>query len=525
MDEEFTKLGGVRGLADEASSSDAPEVPEDPNLQAYPECKLGHSFFCCYSLTSKVPAGNYPAWSCNLPENPPYSYGLSVYNPFYQPIDDAEIAFENPVGPHLGSLTMGKQTSFSLENHQQAGCVRLQVPAQGTQQVTRSSTVGGLITFQNRIMLQTVGHIFEDPLEATHGLVSPGSILLEDEDDDFEITGWSDTEDDNDEADLVEVTSRGSSSPPSKSESSEESDTVGVDTSTVISGNGLAAHVAEFQNRSQSFAASSLHQPIQTILNTNGNVFTGEIVMFSQEEDIALVEVTRATIQQSGLGVYEPNAVPLETFEDHVAFGPQDAAIKVPSSETGTIGGRLSGTVSLFCPPGSRKLLEVYTAELYHPLRPGDCGALIRDAVSNKIYGHVIAGSPSGLVIIVPSHRAFQKALDTLSDRSNVFHHSYLGFDMSATSPLYEQSVSGLQYDPYLIQVQGSQYNEPWQPLSGAQSCVDPLVPSPSGPGLAYPVYPSDLAETTPHSPPPVKGSKGRRNLRSSSNRPKFRRT
>ncbi|KAH8648128.1 hypothetical protein BGZ61DRAFT_376503, partial [Ilyonectria robusta] len=73
--------------------------------------------------------------------------------------------------------------------------------------------------------------------------------------------------------------------------------------------------------------------------------------------------------------------------------------------------GTLSGTPTFFRLPGCREFQEIYLAKLNRPLVVGDCGSWVRDAVTGKLFGHVIAGSPkTGLAMIMPAHGVFRHA-------------------------------------------------------------------------------------------------------------------
>ncbi|KAK2037442.1 hypothetical protein LZ31DRAFT_432466, partial [Colletotrichum somersetense] len=96
---------------------------------------------------------------------------------------------------------------------------------------------------------------------------------------------------------------------------------------------------------------------------------------------------------------------------DYVESAPCDAAVEVITLERRNIGGTLSGTPSLFRPPGSRAFIDVYTAKFIRPIVSGECGSWLRNAISGKIYGYVIAGSLStNLAMIVPAHQVLRQA-------------------------------------------------------------------------------------------------------------------
>jgi hypothetical protein len=76
----------------------------------------------------------------------------------------------------------------------------------------------------------------------------------------------------------------------------------------------------------------------------------------------------------------------------------------------------LLGTPSFVRLPGSKVFQEVYVAKLDKPLSKGDSGSWIKNPVTGKLFGHVIAGSPTtGLVLLIPAARLFAAALATFS--------------------------------------------------------------------------------------------------------------
>ncbi|TDZ44971.1 hypothetical protein CTRI78_v009175 [Colletotrichum trifolii] len=305
-----------------------------------------------------------------------------------------------------------------VEQSSSTGCRKLHALLDGAR---RSATAGGLVSFNGRLMFQTVQHLFEETVTPTNVDMSRDSFD-ENSDDECEITGWSDNDDNyNDDEyeyydpDLVELTSRGSTSLQSGTPDSAASDTIADETSTVFSGPAQEEHAHELRSRLRGLVPS---KPLQEPSANRHNkvTATGEVMLSSRELDFALVEVPPSVVPTLG-GAEEDQSrpIPLEDYLGHIEPAPRDAAIRVATPEGGSIGGTLSGTPSLFRSPGSLTFIEVYTAKLSRSLVPGDCGSWLRDAVSGKVYGHVIAGSPStGVVLIVPAHQVLRLALESL---------------------------------------------------------------------------------------------------------------
>ncbi|KAK1517373.1 protein PNG1 [Colletotrichum abscissum] len=289
------------------------------------------------------------------------------------------------------------------------GCQKLHTFVGGAK-MKRSATAGGLVSFRNRFMFHTVQHVLEEI--PTHFNTSGNHDDVDETDNEIEITGWSDFENDDDEPALAYITSRGSISPQSETAGSAGSDII-ADEAWITSRPAQAEHGNELHSRLQELVPSTAQVP--SMDQHSYPTVTGEVVLSSKELDFALVEVSPSVLPRPGDAEGQTQAVPLETYMKYVESAPRDAAVSVTTPDGRSIGGALSGTPSLFRPPGCRTLIDVYTAKLSRPIISSEHGSWVRDAISGKIYGHIVAGSrfPND-VLIVPAHQVLHQALKIL---------------------------------------------------------------------------------------------------------------
>jgi hypothetical protein len=309
---------------------------------------------------------------------------------------------------------------------------------------TRTAVGGGLVSYQGRYMFHTVQHFLkaQDERAQTVRSVDLEETCSADDSGDCEMTGVGDFDDDYDE-DFVEITSHGSVSPASETDESAGSETDENDT-LLSSSLHQIDHALDLQARLQSL----MPMPSPST-NTKDDMFlAGTVSMSSQVLDSSLIEVRPSEFETMGLSLDEVErmAIPLEDFANRVEMKPRDGAIRASTPDGGSIGGVCLGTPSYFCLPGSKTFVEVYLAKLNRPLVAGECGTWIRDAVSGKLFGHVVAGSPStGLAMIVPAHHALSDALASLQDNILTWPSKYSSFynHVSTSSVAYVLFTSG----------------------------------------------------------------------------------
>ncbi|KAK3380851.1 hypothetical protein B0H63DRAFT_474473 [Podospora didyma] len=310
----------------------------------------------------------------------------------------------------------------------------------GAQKETRSATVGGVVERNGKFYLHSVGHFL--PSQNLFSVNASPATELE-QDDEWDATGMSDFDEHDDEDDdhiLVEATSRGSQTPDSiASDLSSESDILDSTSSKGGSESTSAALLltdildrlqrlrsdnsklepnpdesAELptndeRRRDDSLSASTLPKPVQV----------GPVTLISDVHDSAFIHLSIGLAAQ--LGLSEPRlrqeAVPLHDFIKHIENMPKDAAVRTVTPYGGTIYGTLSDSPSYIRLPNATNFQEVYLAKMQRPLVIGDCGSWVRDATTGKVYGHVVAGSPTtGLTVIMPAINTFTHAREALQD-------------------------------------------------------------------------------------------------------------
>lgn len=293
----------------------------------------------------------------------------------------------------------------------------------------RSATVGVAASFGDKTLLLTVDHIF-DTKNGVNNSYSQRIPDPEDGDDDCEITGLDSHGGGDAGDDLIDITSRGSMTPQSDVSDSADRD---CDNGASIFSSGstidMTDHAAAVQTRLE---ALQIHQdtepaprgpfhPLIPQLGLSQPLHLGKIAMSSPALDCAFIEAPDEALSSHGLDAtrIRTSAISLQDFERHTEPEPRDAAVTTITRTGQLIWGTLSGTPTEVRLPHGRDFREVWTARMSSPLSLGDCGAVVRDAVSGRIFGHVIAGSTtSGLVMVVPAREAFSFALEELSSRA-----------------------------------------------------------------------------------------------------------
>jgi hypothetical protein len=281
----------------------------------------------------------------------------------------------------------------------------------------RPATGGGFICHQGSTFLITVAHAFHE--DAANALPSPPENC------EFEF----ELDDDSEEEDYIEMSSRGSVSPePSDMGDSTVSGITSSDTSSefdersmIVSDtdhmlNRPGAHrfpvrnsIARAQTREQRLPVKSddLLLPVgeHIILSTTGS---------RPGLDYCLIEI-EANKALKSKQLPPKFDQPFRPVPSGVVMSePRDVDVIAATASGGLLKGRLSGTPSFLMLPGSNSVQEVWTVRHDTEIFNGDCGAWVVDASNGDLFGHIVGGSPSLEVsYIIPAHLI----LDDLKER------------------------------------------------------------------------------------------------------------
>ena len=321
-------------------------------------------------------------------------------------------------------------------------------PSSGVPGQRSIGTAGGIVSFHDRYFFLTIFHAasYEPTRITTEAALSILNQGVDDEknsSEECEIIGFDDLdlESDNSAADFAEETSRGSATPESPNSSRDDT--------------GSAPSVAEATTLDEPESAiqkgSAKIAELRTSQADTATILAGEAILSSSEFDCLLVELDPWLFSDVKDKSYE-SSIPLEDYSAHVEMDARDATV-VSNTPGGRIHGSLSGTPSFGRLPFSRRFHLLYTARFSPPLVAGDCGSWVRDAVTGKLFGHVIAGSPTtGLVSIVPAHQTFPYLLSELKETAakKPAQTSKGPSSLHSTHSLKPQTgeVSGFKYIP-----------------------------------------------------------------------------
>jgi hypothetical protein len=292
----------------------------------------------------------------------------------------------------------------------------LQLKAQtglGSRTRLAAACAGGVVCYRGFCMLHSVHHFLPAARRPQRVVVRRPSPTPDESDseDECEVVGLSDDEDEDDRP--LTIMSHGIATPAaSDSESTSSSPLASEAMEGSISSHGSC----EDPDTSLSPLQCALETLSVEAPSTKGpSTRIGHVTLESALLDSALVLLSSEI--EFDVSRVRDMAIPLESYLEHIKTRPSDAAVKT-STPNGTIGGTLSGTPSFVRLPGSRVFQEVYTAMLDSPPMAGDCGSWVKHAVSGKLFGHIVAGSPTtGLVLVMPAVKVFAEALAALSDQ------------------------------------------------------------------------------------------------------------
>ncbi|KAK0654953.1 hypothetical protein B0T16DRAFT_450700 [Cercophora newfieldiana] len=231
--------------------------------------------------------------------------------------------------------------------------------------------------------------------------------------------------------DLVGATSRGSQTPESVASNQDSDDSDSSRSPSIRCGTGSQPPLHDIYERllgleseldtSTPTNVESQEPPMGRNVSRVGTfpasstpemVPIGRVALVSEVHDSAFIRLD--VTQPNGW----QNAIPLDdlvSVATHIETTAKDTAVQTTTANGGTISGILSGTPSYIRLPHTRKFRQVYTAKLDRPLAPGDCGSWVRDASTGRLFGHVVAGSPTtGLAMVLPAIDALIFAREAL---------------------------------------------------------------------------------------------------------------
>ena len=273
--------------------------------------------------------------------------------------------------------------------------------------VSKMATGGGILEWRGKRFLTTVAHVFAD--------FNKSSISEDGSTADFEFDVDSIHDEDEEDEDFLNGTSRGSMTPrDGTSDASSTSDAV----ESLPSSDGQwsrapthlttllqdDSHKSNPQIRKGSFAEiAARDQPQASDVSFEGP-FLSSIDGSHSSLDYALVEISGSKLEMMNTRLLKGKVMRQELFAREVALeGPFSREVLAVTASKGLLSGRLSGTPSFMQLPHDRSQQELWTVQLNGNLEKGDCGTWVLDAVGGIVYGQIVAGSPgSGFGYIIP---------------------------------------------------------------------------------------------------------------------------
>lgn len=122
------------------------------------------------------------------------------------------------------------------------------------------------------------------------------------------------------------------------------------------------------------------------------------------ELDYALIALSLQAEPSFDDDSISPSHLTREDLEDTAEF-----QVVAHTSSSGKVLGTAISTPVFVRPPGTAHYQETHRVLLERPLVNGDCGSWVFETSSQKLYGHITAGSPdSGLVCVIPAYQIFE---------------------------------------------------------------------------------------------------------------------
>lgn len=150
---------------------------------------------------------------------------------------------------------------------------------------------------------------------------------------------------------------------------------------------------------------------------------TGKIFMTSTDGQTRAAGLDYALIEMSEKHHVVENVIQIgprkeSTVKVHsvIKSGSRDREI-VAVTPRGIIKGCISGTPIYASTPGKRSYRRMFKVTLSGPLRKGDCGTWVVDAMNGDLFGHVVLGSPgSGAALLIPFSDIFDDILSRVGE-------------------------------------------------------------------------------------------------------------
>ncbi|KIM96249.1 hypothetical protein OIDMADRAFT_59318 [Oidiodendron maius Zn] len=250
----------------------------------------------------------------------------------------------------------------------------------------------GIVRIGDKLFGITVAHAFVDPPENNH----PG----EGGDLEFSLEHDSDDEDNEDE-NFIDATSRGSASP--------EQFTVDY-TKSPDSFNSI---ISELDVEIQTLPSIAANQEIKL----SKKYATKEPLQFLGR--VAAMSRSTATSNLDWAVIHLECVDPFSWINTVKSFPPvqsiaytlsETKKVQVVTASNGTIDGKITGTPTFMQVPQSIAFQEVWVVQLDGPLRRGDCGSWVIDPDKGTLFGYVTAGDPeTSIAYIIPAYQAFHE--------------------------------------------------------------------------------------------------------------------
>lgn len=280
------------------------------------------------------------------------------------------------------------------------------------------TATANVLRYGDQLLFLSVSHVFKKSPSSTE-------VAIDDYDSDYEIA--SDTDDEIDDSEDCDITSKGSLSPDNISESTlSDDDIADVSSARSYSSSDVSTQrnlIPHPQNQpSDSIDLSGINeallsnQPARRTLNIISTTpptplpeslaSLGSLVMSSVDKDWALIAITSEDVLVS-LAALDTNGE--DVFPTQVSPGPRATQIATYTLSAGYVTGTLSETPLYTRMPNSMSFQAVYKVQLDATLANGDCGSAIVDARTGDLYGHVVAGCEvTGIAYIMAAPHVFK---------------------------------------------------------------------------------------------------------------------